>query len=399
MLAYAVILVEFVLSGRFRSISARLGMDVTMRVHQLFARTALALALLHPFLYRGAFNPALPWDATRQFTLTDDFGALASGIAAWVLLPGFVLLAMGRDRIGFSYETWRWMHGLGAVLIAGLLLHHTLAAGRYSTEAPLAVLWAVLLGIAVLSLVNVYVFKPLLQRRRAWTVASVKPAGLKTWELTLQPDGHDGLSYEAGQFVWLNVGHSAFSLRENPFSISSAPGTGPALQFVIKELGDFTRTLGQVAPGTRAYLDGPHGNLVVAGRGEPGIALLAGGVGVAPLLGILRQLRLEGDTRPTSLVYGNRVAEQISYRDELDALARDHGTEVVHVLSEPPRDWQGRIGMLDAAVVRELFSAPEKRDWLYVLCGPPAMMAAVEDCLIDLGVPARQILSERFTYD
>ena len=37
--------------------------------------------------------------------------------------------------------------------------------------------------------------------------------------------------------------------------------------------------------------------------------------------------------------------------------------------------------------------------WLFVLCGPPIMMEVVEDCLIDLGVPARQILSERFTYD
>ena len=43
--------------------------------------------------------------------------------------------------------------------------------------------------------------------------------------------------------------------------------------------------------------------------------------------------------------------------------------------------------------------APEMRRWLYVLCGPPPMMAAVEDALIELGVPAGRIVSERFTYD
>lgn len=398
-LAYAIILVEFLLSGRFRSISARIGMDVTMRVHQLFARTALVLALVHPFLYRGAFDRAVPWDVTQQATLTMDVTNLGSGILAWVLLPAFVLMAIGRDRIGFRYETWRLMHGVGALLIAGLLQHHALAAGRYSADPLLAGLWSLLLAIAVLSLANVYLVKPALQRRRAWKVTAVRPLALKTWELTLAPDGHKGLDYQAGEFVWLNVGHSPFSLRENPFSVASAPGGGPELQFVIKELGDFTGNLGSISPGARSYVDGPHGNLVVSGCEAPGIALIAGGVGIAPLLGILRQLHLEGDARPTTLVYGNRVAEQIVYGEELETLAREQGTRVVQVLSEPPEGWTGRVGMVDAALIRDVFAAPGMKHWLFVLCGPPVMMAGVEDTLIDLGVPAHRILSERFTYD
>jgi predicted ferric reductase len=399
MLAFALILVEFVLSGRFRSISAHIGMDVTMRVHQLFARSALVLALVHPFLYRGSFNPPLPWDATRQATLTVDFSLLATGVAAWILLPAFVLLSIGRDRIGYSYETWRWMHGLGALLIAGLLLHHTLGAGRYSADPVLAGLWSLLFAIALLTLVSVYLVQPLLEKRRPWTATALRPVALKTWEVALEPQGHAGLDYEAGQFVWLNIGRSAFSLRENPFSIASAPGDGSGLRFVIKELGDFTRSLGSIQSGTRAYVDGPHGNLVVTGRTEPGIALIAGGVGIAPLLGILRQLRHDGDKRPTVLVYGNRVAEQIVCGEELEALARDHGTRIVHAVSEPPADWTGHRGMVDADLIREVFAAPQTRQWLFVLCGPPIMMEIVEDALIDLGVPAGRILSERFTYD
>ncbi|MEQ8356978.1 MAG: ferredoxin reductase family protein [Kiloniellaceae bacterium] len=399
LLAYAIILVEFVLSGRFRSISRHLGMDVTMRVHQLCARTALVLALIHPFLYRAVFDRPLPWDPGRHLTLTVDFGALASGILAWVLLPCFVLLSIWRDRIGYSYETWRWMHGLGALLIAGLLLHHSLAAGRYSADPVLAGLWSLLFAGAVLTLINVYFVQPLWERRRPWKVTGVRPVGLKTWELTLAPDGHPGLVYQAGQFVWLNLGHSAFSLKENPFSIASAPGGGADLQFVIKELGDSTRQLGAVREGTRAYIDGAHGNLVVTGRDEPGIALIAGGVGIAPLMGILRQLHHDRDRRPTLLVYGNRVDEQIAYREELAGFARDHGSEVIHVLSEPLPGWRGRTGKVDAALIDAVFRDPEMRGWLFVLCGPPPMMAAVEDRLIELGVPAAQILSERFTYD
>lgn len=399
LLAFAIILIEFILSGRFRSVSGRIGMDVTMRFHQLLARTALALALLHPFLYRSPFAASRPWDASRELTLTTDITALSSGAIAWALLPAFVLLSIGRDQLSYRYETWRLMHGLGAMLIAALVLHHTLSAGRYSQDPALAGVWLAMAATALLSMLYVYLVGPLLQVRKGWTVVSVRPIALKTWELVLEPSGHEGLAYEAGQFVWLNVGHSPFSLGENPFSISSAPASGKRIEFVIKEVGDFTGTVGRIKSGTRAYVDGPHGNLVIAGRTEPGIALIAGGVGIAPLLGILRQLRLENDGRPTVLVYGNRVKEQIVCPDELDALARDHGTEIIHAVSEPPEGWTGHIGMVDDSMIRETFDSPERKQWLYILCGPPVMMDIVEDCLIDMGVPAHQICSERFKYD
>ncbi|MBZ0215915.1 MAG: ferric reductase-like transmembrane domain-containing protein, partial [Fimbriimonadaceae bacterium] len=336
MFAFAIILIEFVLSGRFRTVSSRVGMDVSMRFHQLLARTALCLALFHPFIYPSPFNPQYPWDVTRQLTLTLDFPALATGILAWVLLPAFVLLSIFRDQISYKYETWRLMHGLGAFLIAGFILHHTLNAGRYSQDPLLAAVWLVLFSIAVLTLFYIYVVGPFRQKLRPWTVHSAQQIGLRTWELTLEPEQHSGLTYIAGQFVWLNVGNSPFSLHENPFSISSAPGSGSRLQFVIKELGDFTRSIGQIKSGTKAYVDGPHGNLVVSGRNEPGIALIGGGVGIAPLLGILRQMHHDDDKRPAILIYGNRVEKQIVYRDELETLAREHGTKVVHALSEPP---------------------------------------------------------------
>lgn len=399
MLAFAIFLAEFLLSGRFRAVSARVGMDVTMRFHQLLARSALVLALIHPYLYRAPFNPPYPWDVTRQLTLSTDTAGIVTGFLAWILLPALVLLAIDREQDGFRHETWRLMHGLGAALIAGLVLYHTLIVGRYSQDLILARVWIGLFLIAIASLAFIYLVKPVLKRLSPWVVNSVRPIGLKIWEVTIAPRGHKGLRYQAGQFVWLSIGRNATSLNENPFSISSAPASGNKLQFVIKELGDFTRTLGQIVPETKAYVDGPHGSLVISGRTEPGIALIAGGVGIAPLLGILRQLHHDNDIRPTTLIYGNRIEAQIVYRDELEILAREHGTKIAHVLYEPPEDWTGHVGMCDADLVRRVFAQPEMRQWLFVLCGPPKMMEVVEDTLVGMGVPARQILSERFNYE
>ncbi|WP_375183289.1 ferric reductase-like transmembrane domain-containing protein [Marinobacter sp.] len=317
-LAFSMVLAEFILSGRFKAISNDVGMDVTMRFHQIMARVALAFALLHPLLYQGTPSGGeRPWDPTRQLTLTSDFSDLATGIVAWLLLAGLVVMAIGRAQLGYRYEIWRLLHGFGALLIALLLLHHTVSAGRYGSQPVMTWVWVAMTAVAVGSLLMVYLVVPWLQKRRPWRVTSVVPLTPKQWEVNVAPDGHRGLDYQAGQFVWLNVGHSPFSMRENPFSLSSAPAAGPGVSFMIKELGDFTRTIGEIKPGTVAYLDGPYGNLTVDGREEPGVALIAGGVGLAPLLGILRQMRQTADPREVKVIYGNRIIEQIAYREEL----------------------------------------------------------------------------------
>ncbi|MGF2733767.1 ferredoxin reductase family protein [Marinobacter sp. DUT-1] len=393
-LAFSMILVEFILSGRFKAISNDVGMDVTMRFHQIMARTLLVFAVLHPLLYQGTpTGGERPWDPTRQLTLTTDFADLSTGIAAWLLLAGLVVMAIGRTQLGYRYETWRLLHGLGALLIALLLLHHTVYAGRYGSQTVMTWVWLVMTGVAVGSLLMVYLVVPWLQKARPWRVTSVVRLTPKQWEVTVTPDGHDGLDYQAGQFVWLNVGHSTFSMKENPFSMSSAPAGGPEVSFMIKELGDFTRTIGEIKPQTIAYLDGPYGNISVDGREEPGVALIAGGVGLAPLLGILRQMRLTGDSRKVKVIYGNRIINQIAYHEELG------DEDVVYVLSEPPEDWQGETGFIDGQLMDRVFSENEFRDWVFVMCGPAIMMDIVEDHLSKRGTPPQRILAERFSYD
>ncbi|WP_294609681.1 ferredoxin reductase family protein [uncultured Roseovarius sp.] len=393
-LAFSMTLAEFVLSGRFRKISHGVGMDVTMRFHQVMARTALIFALLHPFLYRATPSRGRrPWDPTGQLTLTTDFSDMSSGIAAFLILPSLVFLAIGRTKLDHKYEVWRLMHGIGAVLIALLLLHHATHAGRYGSQPVMSWVWLVMTGLAVGSLFYVYLIVPIKDRRRAWRVASVTRLTPRQWELTLTPDAHSGLAYTAGQFVWLTVGHSPFSINEHPFSISSAPSGGPEVSFMIKELGDFTRGVGDIKPGTTAYLDGPYGSLAIEGRTEPGVALIAGGVGLAPLLGILRQMRLTGDPRKVRLVYGNRKADQIAFRDELDM------ADVTYVLSEPPEGWTGETGYIDGALLDRVFAPQDFKEWLFVVCGPSVMMDIVETHLIKRGTPSDRILSERFDYD
>jgi predicted ferric reductase len=398
--AYAAILIEFVLSGRFRTVSRTVGIDTIMRFHQLMARWLTVFILIHPFLYvTPLMGHPLPWDTSRRLTLGLSGASLTTGLIAWFALMAMVLLAIFREQRGTSYEAWRLSHGIAAVLIALLGAHHTIDAGRYSAHPTLAALWLFLLGVALFTLLWVYVLKPAWQLRNPYEVRSVRQIALKTWELIVAPKQGAPIAFSAGQFVWLNIGHSPFSLCENPFSIASAPAARDQLAFVIKEVGDFTRSLGRLTPGTTAYVDGPHGNLTLDGRTGTGIALIAGGVGIAPLLGILRQLRHDKDRRPIVVLYGNRVREQIVYADELSEMQADLNLRVEHVLGEPPLNWQGRTGVIGAAMLAAVFSHPDARSWLYFVCGPLPMIESVEKALLAKGVPVRQIVSERFYYD
>ncbi len=399
LVALSVLLAEFLLLGRVRLVTRRVGSDVVMRVHQLLARGALALAFLHPLLYQTRRYSSFDWDESRRLTVAFDFHSLWPGIAALLLLGAVVAMAINRTSLGYRYEIWRLLHGVGAAAVAGFGVLHALRAGRYSADPVLGWVWLAMLVVAAGALARVYLLTPLAQLRRPWRVRSVVPVARGTWELSLTPARKGPLRYEAGQFAWLNIGHSPFTLNENPFSLSSAPSNDGHVSFIIKELGDFTDRIGMVKPGTRAYLDGPHGHLAIAGRKEPGIALIAGGVGIAPLIGILRELSLSDDPRPTVLLYGNRKEDQIARRDELATISQEHGTEIVHVLSEPAPGWDGETGMITEDLLRRHFDSPARRKWLFVLCGPPPMLEAVEDALIALGVPATQILSERFSYD
>jgi predicted ferric reductase len=399
MMATAALLLEFLLSGRFRVISAGIGMDRSLRWHQVFAQILTIAALLHPLFYLSPSGAAFhrPDDPSGVLVLGLDAGSLISGALAWLLLGLLTITAIRRDDLPYRYEVWRVSHGLGAVLLAALALHHAISAGRYSSAPALMAYWLFLFTIALGSLFAIYLVRPFRLARRPWRIAALERVGDRLWSLTLEPDGHAGLSYRAGQFAWLRLDCSAFSVREHPFSIASAPADGAALRFLIKEVGDFTRQIGTLPLGARAFVDGPHGALCLEGQRAPGIFMIAGGAGLAPMLSLLRDAAARGETRPITLLYGNRHEGQMIASAELAALAGRLQLELRHVLQEPPPGWTGFAGMMTPELIQAEAAQAAREGWVFLLCGPGPMIRAAHQGLAALGVPRRRILEERFS--
>ena len=127
----------------------------------------------------------------------------------------------------------------------------------------------------------------------------------------------------------------------------------------------------------------------------PGFGFIAGGVGVTGLLSMLRTMADRGDVRTAVLVYANGDWEGVAFRDEIERLERSMNLTVVHVLERPPASWTGEIGYVTAELLSRHLP-PGYRRFQFFICGPGAMMDAAETALVELGVPAERVHTERF---
>jgi predicted ferric reductase len=300
-----------------------------------------------------------------------------------------------RHKLPARYELWRASHILGALVIAGA--HHVFNVGTYSRDAWMRGYWWAMLAVATGALAYTYLIKPWLLARSAYRVESVRELGSRIWEIVMQPARGRSITFEAGRFAWVNF-RSAIPLPDNPFSINSSPSELPLVRFLIKDRGDTTTCVGELLPCRIVCLDAPHANFTLAGRMGDAIYLIAGGIGIAPVIGILRDLADRKDKRLVSLFFGARNPRQLIHADAIRELKEVLDPKVFFSVDEPPPEWEGGVGEVDAETIcRHLLVAANRCPCL--ACGPRPMMLAVERHLLAAGVPADQIVYERFEYD
>jgi len=267
----------------------------------------------------------------------------------------------------------------------------------YLTDPWKRALW---IGLAIFwigLLLYVRIIKPLFVLRRPYRVAEVRKELGDSMTLVMQPDGHPGFRFRPGQFAWLTVWASPFKITGHPFSFSSsAEAPDGRVEMTIRNLGDFTSRIGEIRTGERVYLDGPYGAFTIGNPADMHV-LIAGGVGVTPMMSMIRTLADRGDKRPVVLLYGNKDWESIMFREELEALEARLDLKVVHVLPNPPAGWTGEKGYIDATMFKRHL-APPYADHEYFICGPDVMMDAIEKALGELHVPMTKYHSERYSF-
>ena len=112
-------------------------------------------------------------------------------------------------------------------------------------------------------------------------------------------------------------------------------------------------------------------------------------------MSFLRTMADRGDPRPVILVYAAKTWDDLTFREDLEKLQDELDLRIVHVLDEPPDDWEGASGFITPEILAE--AVPKERfSRYYFICGPPPMMDAAHEAVTALEVPEAFIQMEKF---
>jgi predicted ferric reductase len=387
----AMMALQFVLTARVNRIEASYGIDILLQFHRYTSLVAFFMVLVHPIvlfivqpetLHLLNF-PQAPWRA-RLAVL---------GTLAFLLM---VVTTIWRKPLKIPYEPWRASHTLLSVLAVGLGFGHAIGVGNYLGLFWKAILWSGIILVSLWLVIYVRLVKPWLMTQKPYLVEEVIPQQGDVWTLALRPVGHEGFTFQPGQFAWLTLNITPLSMREHPFSMSSSGDRADRLEFGIKAIGDFTSQIKEIQPGTKAYLDGPYGVFTTDRYWDSaGFVLIAGGVGITPIFSILLTAAERNDDRPFLLIYSAPAWEEVTYREELEALKKTLDLTIVYVLRKAHDHWEGETGYVDQALLEK--HIPRHRGSRhYFICAAPVMMNTVERALFDLDVPVTNIHLEHF---
>ena len=143
-------------------------------------------------------------------------------------------------------------------------------------------------------------------------------------------------------------------------------------------------------------MDGPFGRYNILETAKEGIILIAGGVGIAPAMSILRSMADSNDQRPVTLFYGHNIFEHVEFYEELQQLEMKLSNfKNILVLQHPHDDWKGYRGFITAEVLRS--ELPQNYHHLHTfVCGPLPMMSAIRKSLGQLDMPEKNVHYEEF---
>jgi len=388
--AFTILALQFVISARLRWVEAPFGLDVVLRFHRAMAMVAMGLLCIHPLLVASDEG----WGLLTTWRVRWPIWA---GRLALLFLFALVAAAIFRRVMRLRYETWRQLHSVLAFALLGLAFLHSLALGNDFESIVPRIVWGALLLMAWSAWFYGRLARPWFSARSSYRVVAVTPETPQVWTLTLEPRANRPLHYAPGQFQFLRVHGSAILAEEHPFSIATSPSPDGLISLTIKEIGDFTSTVGRIKPGDVAVVHGPFGRFShVFHSIDDNLVFVAAGIGITPLMSMLRYMRDRRDTRRVLLVYANRAATDIVFRRELESIESGGfpALKTIHILSRPPDDWVGPIGRLDTECLRSLCGSFSGK--AFFICCPPIMASGLIRGLRDAGVGPGRIHADYF---
>lgn len=183
------------------------------------------------------------------------------------------------------------------------------------------------------------------------------------------------------------------------YTISSSPTQHDYIELTVKreQYGVESRHLhDHINRGDLLEISAPAGEFFFTGKEANGIVLIAGGVGVTPMMSVLRYLTDRSYPKDIHLLYAVNSPSDIIFREECTYLARRHPNVQVDVIvrTTDGADWTGPVGLITPDFIEK--TIPDIAQHRIHLCGPVPMMDAAKAALLQLKIPSEQIKTEHF---
>ena len=379
--AFLVVTFQYMWTAKIRLLEKLRSYDGRVAVHRTLGFLGILVLCLHPVFILGTY-------AAQQIPLVIDLPT-ALGFLSLLLL----LLIAGSTFLGriwrVRYEAWKRLHWFTFPVLT-LAFFHSLALGS-DLYGGVRYLWIVLWGLHL----AVLLYKAI-HKTRTWLrirkVLAVRPEAQNITSLTFEKTGEH---YFPGQFGFISFKFGNRWESWHPFSLTSNPGEDH-VSMTIKGLGDFSNQVAQVKAGDPVKLDIGYGAFSPSAAPDTRYTFVAGGVGVTPIYGILKELKERQDPPEVVMMYCVHHETDILFRGDLDNWFSDNPKWQINYICTSQPDWKGIKGRLTPEVFTSLCG--NNLRGTYFLCGPAGMVGSIVEHLRSQGVPKRRIKREQFVF-
>ncbi len=391
------LLYQVLLMARIPLFERGFGRDGITRMHRLVGFWSFWLLVAHIVLLvagyaaQAAINPFV-----QLWQFIWEYPGMLLATAGTILLVMVVVTSIRKSRRKLRYESWHLLHLYG-YLGVGLAIPHMLWTGADFLTSPVATaywwsLWAVTAAAVLIWRLGVPAWR---SWRQGLRVSSVRRDGGNGVEVRMTGRDVSRLRAEPGQFfVWRFLDGAGWT-RGHPLSLAAAP-TASELTISARIVGDGTRRMTTLKPGTRVMFEGPYGHMTESARSGTKLLMIGAGAGVAPLVSILEGAAFAPGAA-TLLTRDHSDAEALRL-DAIGRLVSQRG--VRHFTLNGPRSRTGSawlpagVSANGRDVIRSL--APDLGAYDVYLCGPVPWMDEVKRDLRAAGVSSTRIHSEAF---
>ncbi|MFD8375360.1 ferric reductase-like transmembrane domain-containing protein [Streptomyces sp. NPDC059688] len=378
--------------ARVPALERRVGSDRVSRWHAMSGRYALCLVMVHMVFIMLAYarqNGRELDEILAQFVDSienlPDMGKAAVGTG---LLLSIGLISIGKIRRRLPYDTWYHVHLLTYVAVY-LTFWHQIATGNEFAIEPIAkVFWyGLYASVGLLALWYRVLTPVVVNLRHRLRVVEVREESPEIVSVLIGGRQLHRMGAQAGQFFRWRFLAPSMRFSSHPYSLS-APPRPDILRITVKAVGDHSKRIRDVRPGTRVWAEGPYGSLTAQRRRKDKVLLVAGGVGITPLRALFETL--PGATGDITLLYRASSTAELALWDELVAIAKERGARLIPVVNGPGDERP----VISADYLQK--SVPDINRHDVFMCGPIGFTQSVHRALRVAGVPARRIHQELF---